>query len=188
MHCFCLDDNIIDYGSVYVVAVPCFGLRCCCVRVCSWHRLAALLAVHPPTGLCVLGCFRSIGSFWNVWNCRRKNVGVIQTSSFVGVKNLLDDEAVIVGGKNHSHATKDLFDAIAAGDYPEWTLFIQTMDPADEDKFDFDPLDVTKIWPENLFPLQPVGRMVLNKNPDNFFNENEQLAFAPGLVVPGECF
>jgi catalase len=102
-----------------------------------------------------------------------------------GVKNLLDDEAVIVGGKNHSHATKDLYDAIAAGDYPEWTLYIQTMDPADEDKFDFDPLDVTKIWPENLFPLQPVGRMVLNKNPDNFFNENEQLAFAPGLVVPG---
>ncbi len=62
---------------------------------------------------------------------------------------------------------------------------MQTMDPKDEDKFDFDPLDVTKIWPEHLFPLQPVGRMVLNKNPDNFFNENEQLAFCPSLVVPG---
>ncbi len=62
---------------------------------------------------------------------------------------------------------------------------VQTMDPKDEDKFDFDPLDVTKIWPEHLFPLQPVGRMVLNKNPDNFFNENEQLAFCPSLVVPG---
>jgi catalase len=60
------------------------------------------------------------------------------------------------------------------------------MDPKDEDKFDFDPLDVTKIWPEHLFPLQPVGRMVLNKNPDNFFNENEQLAFCPSLVVPGD--
>lgn len=59
------------------------------------------------------------------------------------------------------------------------------MDVKDEDKFDFDPLDVTKIWPEHLFPLQPVGRMVLNKNPDNFFNENEQLAFCPALVVPG---
>ena len=56
---------------------------------------------------------------------------------------------------------------------------LQTMDPEDEDKFDFDPLDVTKIWPEHLFPLQPVGRMVLNKNPDNFFTENEQLAFCP---------
>ena len=62
---------------------------------------------------------------------------------------------------------------------------LQTMDPADEDKFDFDPLDVTKIWPEELFPLQPVGRLVLNKNVDNFFAENEQLAFAPGVVVPG---
>ena len=61
------------------------------------------------------------------------------------------------------------------------------MDPADEDKFDFDPLDVTKTWPEDLFPLQPVGRMVLNRNPDNFFNENEQLAFCPALVVPGGC-
>ena len=56
----------------------------------------------------------------------------------------------------------------------------------DEDKYDFDPLDVTKIWPEQLFPLQPVGRMVLNKNPDNFFNENEQIAFSPALVVPGQ--
>ena len=62
---------------------------------------------------------------------------------------------------------------------------MQTMEVADEDKFDFDPLDVTKVWPEHLFPLQPVGRMVLNKNPDNFFAENEQLAFCPSLVVPG---
>jgi catalase len=102
-----------------------------------------------------------------------------------GVKCLLDDEAVLVGGKNHSHATQDLYDAIARGEYPEWRLFVQTMDPADEDKFDFDPLDVTKTWPEDIFPLQPVGRMVLNRNPDNFFLENEQLAFCPALIVPG---
>ncbi|KAG9443102.1 hypothetical protein H6P81_018956 [Aristolochia fimbriata] len=102
-----------------------------------------------------------------------------------GIKNLMDDEAVVVGGKNHSHATKDLYDSIAQGNYPEWKLYIQTMDPADEDKFDFDPLDVTKIWPEDILPLQPVGRMVLNRNIDNFFAENEQLAFAPSLVVPG---
>jgi catalase len=102
-----------------------------------------------------------------------------------GVKNLLDDEAIIVGGTNHSHASQDLYDNIAAGNYPEWKLFIQTMDPADEDKFDFDPLDDTKIWPEDIFPLQPVGRMVLNRNIDNFFAENEMLAFCPGLVVPG---
>lgn len=81
---------------------------------------------------------------------------------------------------------QDLFDTIAAGDYPEWKLMIQTMEVADEDKFDFDPLDDTKTWPEDIFPLQPVGRMVLNKNPDNFFNENEQVAYCPALIVPGE--
>ncbi|URE35911.1 hypothetical protein MUK42_18263 [Musa troglodytarum] len=102
-----------------------------------------------------------------------------------GVKCLLEDEAVTVGGNNHSHGTQDLCDSIAAGNYPEWKLFIQTMDPEHEDRFDFDPLDVTKTWPEDVFPLQPVGRMVLNKNIDNFFNENEQLAFCPAIIVPG---
>lgn len=102
-----------------------------------------------------------------------------------GVKCLMDDEAVIVGGTNHSHATKDLYDSIAAGNYPEWKFYIQTMDPEDEDKFDFDPLDDTKIWPEDIFPLQPVGRMVLNRNIDNFFAENEQVSFNPAQIVPG---
>jgi catalase len=105
-----------------------------------------------------------------------------------GVKSLLDDEAVMVGGKNHSHATQDLYDSIAAGDYPEWTLMIQTMDPADQDKFDFDPMDVTKTWPADVFPMQPVGRMVLNRNPDNFFAENEQVAFCPAIIVPGVAY
>ncbi|KAK4853614.1 hypothetical protein QYF36_011623 [Acer negundo] len=102
-----------------------------------------------------------------------------------GVKCLLDDEAVKVGGANHSHATQDLYDSIAAGNYPEWKLFIQTIDPDHEDRFDFDPVDVTKTWPEDILPLQPVGRLVLNKNIDNFFAENEQLAFCPAIVVPG---
>ncbi|KAK4744014.1 hypothetical protein SAY87_010326 [Trapa incisa] len=102
-----------------------------------------------------------------------------------GVKCLLEEEAIRVGGANHSHATKDLYDSIAAGNYPVWNLFIQTMDPDDEDKYDFDPLDMTTTWPEDLLPLQPVGRLVLNKNIDNFFAENEQLAFSPAHVVPG---
>jgi catalase len=102
-----------------------------------------------------------------------------------GERCLSNEDAVVVGGSNHSHATKDLYDSIAAGNFPEWKLCIQVMDPADENKFDFDPLDVTKTWPEELFPLQPVGRMVLNRNIDNFFAENEQLAFCPALVVPG---
>lgn len=97
----------------------------------------------------------------------------------------MDDEAIIVGGKNHSHATQDLYENIAKGNYPEWHLKIQTMNIEDEFKFDFDPLDVTKIWPENMFPLKEIGRLVLNQNIDNFFNENEQLAFCPALIVPG---
>ncbi|THG11456.1 hypothetical protein TEA_005520 [Camellia sinensis var. sinensis] len=102
-----------------------------------------------------------------------------------GVKCLLEEEAIKVGGANHSHATKDLYDSIAAGNYPEWKLFIQIIDPDHEDRFDFDPLDVTKTWPEDIIPLQPVGRLVLNKNIDNFFAENEQLAFCPAIIVPG---
>ncbi|GMP49284.1 hypothetical protein CsSME_00016321 [Camellia sinensis var. sinensis] len=102
-----------------------------------------------------------------------------------GVKCLLEEEAIKVGGSNHSHATQDLYDSIAAGNYPEWKLFIQTIDPDHEDRFDFDPLDVTKTWPEDILPLQLVGRLVLNKNIDNFFAENEQLAFCPAIIVPG---
>ena len=105
-----------------------------------------------------------------------------------GVKCLLDAEAERVGGANHSHATQDLFESIASGDYPEWQLLIQTMDPAAEDSFDFDPLDVTKIWPEDRFPLQPVGRMVLNKNPDNFFNENEMLVRGESVFLLDRFF
>eukprot|EP00887_Chlorella_sp_A99_P007959 scaffold12.g7959.t1 len=82
-----------------------------------------------------------------------------------GVKCLLEDEAVTVGGTNHSHATQDLYDSIARGEYPEWRLFIQTMRPearagegrrgwGDADSYEFDPLDVTKTWPEDRFPLQ----------------------------------
>ncbi|KAG2655460.1 hypothetical protein PVAP13_1KG021100 [Panicum virgatum] len=96
-----------------------------------------------------------------------------------------DEEAALVGGRNHSHATQDLYDSIAAGSFPEWQLLVQVMDPDTEDQYDFDPLDDTKTWPEDLLPLRPVGRLVLDRNVDNFFNENEQLAFGPGLVVPG---
>lgn len=81
-----------------------------------------------------------------------------------------------------------MFESIARGDYPEWTLYIQTMEIENEDKYDFDPLDPTKTWPEDIFPLQPVGKLVLNKNIDNFFQENEMLAFGPGLIVPGIGF
>lgn len=102
-----------------------------------------------------------------------------------GVESLLDEEAQAIGGKDNLHATRDLITSITKGDYPEWVLHVQLMDPSSAAHLDFDPLDVTKTWPEDRFPLLEVGRMVLNKNINNFFNENEQVAFAPALVVPG---
>ena len=83
---------------------------------------------------------------------------------------------------------RDLFDAIAAGDFPEWELSVQAFDQKTADKFPFDILDATKLIPEEIVPLTPVGKMVLNRNPDNFFAETEQVAFHPGHIVPGIDF
>lgn len=104
-----------------------------------------------------------------------------------GAAFMTDEQAQQVGELNmrHSHATHDLYNHIAAGKFPEWNLQIQTMDPADQLNYDFDPLDATKVWPEDQFPLQQVGRMVLDTNVDNYHNESEQIAFSPGRAVPG---
>jgi catalase len=75
--------------------------------------------------------------------------------------------------------------AIGDGDFPKWDFFIQTLDPADEMSLDFDPLDCTKVWPEEDFPLQPVGTLVLDRNIDNFHNESEQIAFNPAATIAG---
>lgn len=98
-----------------------------------------------------------------------RNIVIVLT----GVKTLTKEQARIVGGTNHSHATADLFYAIEKGDAPEWEFSIQTMDPLVENKLGFDPLDPTKIWPAEEFPLIPVGRLVLDTNIDNFHAEAE---------------
>lgn len=102
-----------------------------------------------------------------------------------GVRNLTPDEIPKIQGKDFNHATRDLFNNIEKGNFPEWDLYVQIMDPSDMDRFEFDPLDPTKIWPEDIYPLQLVGRMTLNRNPQNFFAEVEQSAFTPSTVVPG---
>ena len=103
--------------------------------------------------------------------------------SLQGQKNLDPKQVAEVQGKDYSHMTNDLVSAINKGDFPKWDLYIQVLKPEELAKFDFDPLDATKIWPD--VPEQKIGQMVLNKNVDNFFQETEQVAMAPGNVVPG---
>ncbi len=105
-----------------------------------------------------------------------------------GVHSLLWDEAQKLAGKDADFQRRDLWEAIETGDYPEWELGVQIVPEADEQKFDFDLLDPTKIIPEELVPVTPLGKMVLNRNPDNFFAEVEQVAFCPAHIVPGIDF
>ncbi|WP_207491992.1 catalase [Aridibaculum aurantiacum] len=103
----------------------------------------------------------------------------------LGVHSLVFDEALKLAGKDPDWLRRDLWEAIEMGNYPEYELCVQLVDEKDEHKFDFDLLDATKIIPEELVPLRKVGKMVLNRNPDNFFAETEQVAFHPGHVVAG---
>ncbi|MEX5574307.1 MULTISPECIES: catalase KatB [Pseudomonas syringae group] len=103
--------------------------------------------------------------------------------SLQGIKNLDPAQVAQVQSKDYSHLTNDLVGAIKKGDFPKWDLYIQVLKPADLAKFEFDPLDATKIWPD--VPERKIGQMVLNKNVDNFFQETEQVAMAPANLVPG---
>jgi len=102
-----------------------------------------------------------------------------------GIQSINSAESKRLAGIDPDIASRDLFDTIAKGIPVEYELFVQLMEIEDEDKFDFDPLDDTKVWPEDKLPLMPVGKIVLNKNPENFFAEVEQSAFCPATIVPG---
>jgi catalase len=106
----------------------------------------------------------------------------------LGLHSLVWDEAQKIAGKDPDFNRRDLWDAIEMGDYPEFELGVQIVEEEDEFAFDFDLLDPTKIIPEELVPVRRIGKMVLNRNPDNFFAETEQVAFHPGNVVPGIDF
>ena len=106
----------------------------------------------------------------------------------IGSASLIWDESVKLYGADPDSQRRDLFDAIATGNFPEFEFSVQAFDEKTAARFPFDILDPTKLIPEEMVPLQPVGRMVLNRNPDNFFAETEQSAFHPGHVVPGIDF
>jgi len=106
----------------------------------------------------------------------------------LGAVSCIWDEAVKINGADSDFHRRDLFEAIARGDFPEWEFCIQAFDQKTADSFDFDVLDATKLIPEEIVPLEVIGRMVLNRNPDNHFAETEQAAFHPGHVPPGIDF
>jgi catalase len=106
----------------------------------------------------------------------------------LGTHSLVWDEAVKIMGADPDFHRRDLWEAIESGNYPEWELGIQTFTEQQAEKFSFDVLDATKLIPEELVPVKAVGRMVLNRNPDNFFAETEQVAFCTAHVIPGIDF
>lgn len=102
-----------------------------------------------------------------------------------GIKNMTPEVAAKVAGENPDFHIEDLFNSIEEGDFPAWKLFVQIMPLEDADTYRFDPFDVTKVWSQKDYPLIEVGRMVLDKNPTNYFAEVEQATFSPGTLVPG---
>jgi len=106
----------------------------------------------------------------------------------LGLQSTLWDEAVKIAGADPDFQRRDLFERIDRGDFPEWELGVQLFDEAFAESFEFDVLDATKIIPEEIVPVRMIGRMVLDRYPDNFFAETEQVAYCPGNIVPGVDF
>jgi catalase len=106
----------------------------------------------------------------------------------LGMQSVLWDEALKLQAADNDFHRRDLWEAINAGDYPEWELGIQEFDEKFADKLPYDVLDPTKIIPEEVLPVRLIGRMVLDRNPDNFFAETEQVAYCPANIVPGIDF
>jgi catalase len=105
-----------------------------------------------------------------------------------GIKNLSNEEAEKIIAKDRESSQRDLFEAIERGDHPKWTMFVQVMPEEDANKVPYHPFDLTKVWPKGDYPLIEVGEFVLNRNPENYFQDVEQVAFTPANVVPGISF
>lgn len=105
-----------------------------------------------------------------------------------GIYSLLFEETQVIAGKDPDFNRRDLWESIEMGNYPEYELGLQILEEDELDKVEFDILDSTKIWPEENVPVRKIGKMTLNRNPDNFFTETEQVAFHPGHLVPGIDF
>ena len=105
-----------------------------------------------------------------------------------GIENFSADEATKMAGEDPDYSTRDLLTAVDNGDYPQWKLFIQVMPEAEADDYRYHPFDLTKVWLHDDYPLQEVGILEINRNPQNYFAEVEQAIFEPSNVVPGIGF
>jgi catalase len=122
-------------------------------------------------------------SFWNAKGERYWVKFHFRTQQ--GIRNLSDAEATQLVGQDRESHQRDLYDAIERGDFPKWTMYIQVMAETDAEKVPYHPFDLTKVWPHGDYPLIEVGEFELNRNPENFFADVEQSAFAPSNLVPG---
>ncbi len=126
---------------------------------------------------------------FSLWNSKGERFWVkFHVKTKQGIQDFTREEAIRMAGGDPDHATRDLFDAIARGDYPRWGFFIQVMPEQAAETYHVNPFDLTKVWPYRDYPLIEVGELVLNRNPENYFAEVEQAAFAPANVVPGIGF
>jgi catalase len=154
----------------------------------SLHQVTILFSDRgTPDGYRFMDGFSS--HTFSMINARNERVWVkFHIKTMQGIRNLSAADAVALAGENPDYATQDLFYAIEQGDFPRWKMSIQVMTDAQAEAFPYNPFDLTKVWPHGDFPLIEVGILELNRNPENYFAEVEQAAFAPANVIPGISF
>ncbi|KAJ5104342.1 hypothetical protein NUU61_001689 [Penicillium alfredii] len=109
----------------------------------------------------------------------------IHIKTTLGIRNLTKEESTQLGGENPDFLIQDLFEAIEQGNYPVWNVYVQVMDPSQAEKYRWNIFDMTKVWPHEDFPLRKIGKLTMNRNPQNYFTDIEQAAFSPSTLVPG---
>ncbi|MCW5981503.1 MAG: catalase [Bryobacteraceae bacterium] len=154
----------------------------------SLHQLTILMSDRglPVSPRFINGYGSHTFSFWNAGGERFWVKFHFKTQQ--GHRHLTNDEAAEVIGRSRESYQEDLFGSIERGEFPRWTMFVQVMPELDAEKTPYNPFDLTKVWPHGDYPLIEVGTVELNRNPDNYFAEVEQVAFSPSNVVPGIGF
>jgi len=151
----------------------------------SLHQVTVLFSDRgTPFGYRHMNGYSGHAFMW--YNAKGEHCWVkIHFKTDQGIKTLTRQEAGRLAGEDPDQATRDLSRAIERGEHPSWTVSAQIMTPEQAKTYRFDPFDITKVWPHKDYPLQPFGRMVLDRNPGNYFADIEQAAFSPGNFVPG---